>query len=200
MLISKKLPRDGGKSVPINLPPQQEDCSPKPGSKDVRDLTLQELLMKSQYRCLVFTGVADGVVDLTPSFNISDLQDRYLIIKSVRLVPYTDVAYIDFVVDEAGVSWTETIPIDTQVNRIFGSFGDSAHIVMRLNGVPNKMFSQSTTENDFPADLHVDNIFYLFPEKLLDWTFNVTINLIQNLETAAESNPNVQVVVECYLI
>ena len=178
----------------------QKLCPVPPESEDVKDLTLQELLMKSQYRCLVFSGVADGVADLVPSFNIADLQDRYLIIKSVRLVPYTDQAFIDFVVDETGVSWTETIPINTQVNRIFGSFGDSCNITMRLNDTPNKMFSQAPTENDFPADLHIDNIFYLFPEKLVNWTFNVTMNLIQNLETAAESNPNVQVVVECYLI
>lgn len=179
----------------------QKYC-PKPPNKekDIKELTLQQMLLRSQYRCLTFYGAADGAADLTPNFNIADLQDRYLIIKAVRLVPYCDQAYVDFVVAEAGVTWTETIPITGQVNRIFGTYPDSCSIIMTINNIPNKMFSQVATENSYPADLQIDNIFYLHPEKLVNWTFNVDMNLINNLETAAESNPNIQVVVECYLI
>ena len=179
---------------------QHKDAS-KALPRELRKLTLSQLPLISQYRALVFYGAADGVADLTKGFDFNELKKKYLVLKSIRLVPYTEVAgYIDFATENSGATetWKETIPNNTQINRIFGKYSESCNVIMRFNGMP-KCFGQTPGEGYFPVDLQLDNIYYLFPERLVTWDLNVIMNVEKDL-LGNTNNPNCQVLIECYLI
>lgn len=174
--------------------------------KELKDLTLLDLPLKSQYRALLFYGLADGS-NLNKAFDVNDLRKRFIVIKSFKIVPYTVSTYIDFFTTDSGATetWSETIPANSRVNRVFDNYNNGAEIKLIINGMPLNLFTSvgqsiGVTVKGYPGDLFVDNLFYLYPEKLVDFDISVDLKLFDDIDAATTVNPNLKVVVECYLI
>jgi len=158
-------------------------------------LDLISLPLISQYRVLVFFGRADGS-DLTPSFSIDTLTENYFVLKSLKLIPYADADIIDFYVSDGTTDNEETIVARQRLTRVVDDFLVGAQIDFKINGTPVGLFD-TLPDAGYPMDLELDNIFYLYPEKLETLTLNIT-GIVYSLNVNTTSNPFIKVVVECY--
>jgi len=167
---------------------------------DKPQIDLLTLPLKSEYKVLVFKGAANGG-DLTPFFNLDIITGRRMVIKSIRLIPYTSGDYVDFYTnDGAGTILTETIQANLRINRLFDDFVFGASIYFRINQNPLPMFVNNVLA--YPLDLWIDNVFYLFPEKVQEIVVRVNGRVEQDISGVAGGlvSPNILVQVECYLI
>lgn len=161
-------------------------------------LNLFNLPLKSTYKCLVFFGRADGT-DLTPGFNINVVLNRTIVIKSIKIVPYYFGVGVDISLDDgAGTVINEATYNNQRINRLFDDFVAGTRVVFQINGSTIDFFP--SPGNFYPLDLYLDNILYLFPAKVETMNFQVASNVINDLTTGALVNPNVKVLIECYLI
>jgi len=165
------------------------------------ELNLFTLPLISQYRTLLWSGPANGAF-LEPNFPIADIQGKIIVIKSLKLVPYSQTAvYIDIAFSDGT---TEGIPQFARLDRLFDNFRDGFRIQMIINGVQLSIFgwlaSAAGYTVGYPADFFVDNIFYKFPETIQNITMQITGTVYENIVTDALDNPLMKVIVECYLI
>jgi hypothetical protein len=158
------------------------------------ELDLLTLPFKSTYRVLSWKGAANGVAVLTPDFNILDIEGKILVIKSFKIIPYYAVAAIDMFVSDGVTTNSETIPAQGRIDRIFDTF-TSTIITLKINGTPLNFFNAA-----FPLDVDLQNIYYKYPEKIQDISLIINSAIIVNLVTGGQSNPNVKVNMEVYLI
>lgn len=165
-----------------------------------QELNLLTLPLISSYRVLVFWGTSNGGL-LNLAFNIADLEGRSIVIKSVRLVPYARDNVEDFFVNDGTVSNTETIPARARLTRVIDDFTASTIIDFLINGVPIGIFP-STGDGGYPADLHIDNIYFWYREKVQTFTVAVTSNVYTDLEagTLGSGGFFIKVVVEVYIL
>lgn len=168
--------------------------------KDLKGgLSLLNLPLISQYRVLLFTGLADGT-DLSLGFNLENVAGRTIVIKSFKIYPYYNGNGVDLSLnDGAGTVYNELVYNLSRINRIFDDFVSSGTFRFIINGVSIPIFLQEGLPG-YPIDLQLDNIFYLYPEKIETLSMQIVGNTIQDLTTGALVRPNVKVVVECYLI
>jgi hypothetical protein len=160
----------------------------------LKGIDLFNLPLKSQYRVINFSGTADGTV-LTPRFNILDFNNKYLIIKSFRCVPYYASEAIDFLFSDAT---SETIPAGDRINRIFDNFTTGASFRMQINEANIQMFEPFGNEQ-YNLDLFLDNIYYLYPEKLQSLNCYCNARIDSDLGGTLAS-PYVKIILEIYLI
>lgn len=161
--------------------------------------SLLELPLISRYRVITFYGTADGTV-LNQGFDIEDFRNRTLVIKSVQLVPYVgaSITYMDFFVSDGTVNNEETLPSGIRITRVLDRFGSGARIDFLINGTPIGIFPSSAVRG-YPLDLHIDNIYYWYKEKID--TFDVSVlSVVMNARTGASGTPQIKVVVEVYII
>jgi len=168
--------------------------------KEDQELDLMRLPLISQYRVLVFFGTADGSV-FSQGFNINDLIGRTIVIKAVRLIPYARVNTDDFFVNDGAVSNTETLPARARLTRVVDDFTSSTIIDFLINGVPIGIFPTSA-DGGYPADLHVDNIYFWYREKVQTFNVAVTSNVYIDLEagTLGTGGTFMKVLVEVYIL
>lgn len=164
------------------------------------ELDLLTLPLISKYRVLVFFGTSDGD-ELNLGFNINDLIGRSVVIKSIRLVPYARENVEDFFVNDGVVSNTETIQARQRLTRVIDDFTASTIIDFLINGVPIGIFP-STGDGGYPADLHLDNIYYWYREKVQTFTVAVNSNVYTGLESGSLGTGGffIKVVVEVYIL
>ena len=161
------------------------------------EITLFNLPLKSQFKVLVFTGRADGA-DLTPRFNIADIESRTIVVKSIKIVPYYFGIGVDISLDDgAGTVINEATFANQRINRLFDDFVAGTTIRFQINGSTIDFFPGNLC---FPLDLWIDNIMFKFPAKIQTLNFQVLSSVINDLTTGALVNPNVKVMIECYLI
>jgi len=127
------------------------------------ELNLFTLPLISQYRTLLWSGPANGAL-LEPNFPMADIQGKVIVIKSFKLVPYSQTAvYVDIGFSDGT---TETIPQFARLDRLFDNFRDGFRIQMIINGTQVSLFgwlvSAAGYTVGYPADFFVDNIFYKF--------------------------------------
>ncbi|MCH8035304.1 MAG: hypothetical protein IH950_16315 [Bacteroidetes bacterium] len=162
-----------------------------------------DLPLKSDYRALLWTGLADGT-NLTLRFAIGDLVGRSIVLKSFSIYPYTSQASEDFFVEDSGATeqWVETIAIEYRMNRIFDAFEEGTKVNLLFNGVQSNIFFNTgiSLTHGFPLDLSLDNIFYKFPAKIQTWDIQINARAIVNLQAGMDASPNVKVVCECYIL
>jgi len=162
------------------------------------------LPLTSQYRILEFGGLADGITDLAPNFLPADVAGRTLVIKAIRIKSfYSEVAgNVDFSITDGVSTFNETIPTLHSIERLFEFFGASPYLQIFINGstVPIVQDPNANLIGNIPLDLNVDNIFYRYPEKIE--SFNVRLNavILHNIPLGLQSNPQVKIWFECYLI
>ena len=98
--------------------------------------------------------------------------------------------------------WTETIPADYRMNRIFDSFDEGTKVALLLNGNPSNIFFNVgiALGVGFPLDLSLDNIYYRYPEKIQTWDIQINARAIVDLQGGLDAAPQVKVVCECYIL
>jgi len=162
------------------------------------DLNLFNIPLKSRYNVLMFNGRADGT-DLTPAFNVNQIQTRLIVIKSFRIIPYYFGDAIDISLDDgAGTVLNETIFSNLRINRLFDDFVSGTRIDLFINGNTVDFFPGSN--QFFPLDVWFDSIMYKHPEKVTSLNVRVLSRVCNDLTTGALVAPNVKVMIECYLI
>lgn len=179
-------------------------CKSKPGEPGKDDnLDPVAVALKSQYRCLVYSGAADGS-NMTPQFDEDDLFKKRFILKSIRLIPYVPAgsSVEDFFVTDGVTPFIETIPANARLDRIFDDFTVGTAIRFLLNGVPVSVFSQefTGTSGQYIPDLWLDNIFYEYPQPLQSISLAIFSTVMDSIETPAASVIlSMKVIIECYL-
>ncbi len=168
---------------------------PIPERPDIKNLG--DLPLRSDYRALIFYGRADGGI-LNKGFEINDLIGRIFVLKSLKLICYNDDNYIDIMLKDVATQ-KETIPPRARTHRLFDDFITGAQIDFVLNGAPVSVFP-TTAEGGFPGDLHLDNIYYRFPQKLVTFDLSVDMKIFVDIEAGTTDNPFLKVFVECYLL
>lgn len=153
----------------------------------------------AEYRALVWYGAADGSI-LTPGFDIVDIQKRIVVLKSFKLIPYAAVNMVDLYLTDGTTVNKETIPANARIDRLFDVYGGGTTIECKINNTPVSVFSNNSGTGYFPADLWLDNIMYKYPERISTWDIKVTMGVVTDIESYADGNPNVKVLVECYLL
>jgi hypothetical protein len=176
-----------------------EICTEEEKQQAIIDLL--SLPFISKYRLLLWTGTADGTL-LTPRFNINDLLNRYMVIKSFKIVPYyidnSEDLYLD---DGAGTVFTETIRADLRINRIFDAFSVGTVVILRINDAVADMFGNDGSGVSYPIDISEDNIYYKYPEKINQLSLAITADVTDTLNGAVNyQNPAVKVTMGVYLI
>jgi len=173
---------------------KMEICFPDVSKSEDAQLDLLTLPFKSTYRVLSWQGAASGVL-LTPDFTLVDIQGKFLIIKSVKLIPYYSAAAVDMYVNDGATTNAETVPVNARIDRLFDVYGGGTIINMRINGGPVNLFNAI-----FPLDADLQNIYFKYPEKIQDLTLQVTGLVYTDIEAATTQNPNLKVNMEVYLI
>lgn len=168
-----------------------------PGRPDI--ISINDLQRKADYRVITWYGLADGA-NLNLGFNIGDFQNRYVVLKSFKIIPYTQIATQDFYVNDGVVTNSELIPMLTRINRLFDTYENSTAIEMILNGAPVKIFSNVAPLTRYPLDLDIDNVFCLLNAKIQTWNLAITGVICDDLENNTTNNPYLKVVVECYIL
>jgi len=162
------------------------------------ELSIFSIPLKSQYKVLLWHGRADGTL-LTPGFNLQEITEKNIIIKSIKFYPYAFGPFIDFFVTDGVTDWEETIPTLARLDRLFDNFNTSTLVKCTLNGAQFPAFVNQAIPG-YPMDLELDNIFYKYPEKVSSWTWTIEGEAFNDINSAALDNPLIKVVVECYII
>jgi hypothetical protein len=178
-------------------------------TEDQQELNLLTLPLKSQYKTIVFTGLADGSL-LTLAGNIADLQNRVFVLKSFRIYPYApengDQGIVDFYLTDGIATNREIIFDQGRLTRGIDLFGGGFSIDFRINGNQVGIFSADQGAGAYPLDLWLDNIFYKYGnEKLQEITLSIQGLIVLDISVTPYQapnliNPQVKVVIECYLI
>ena len=168
------------------------------------NIPLNELPFKSKFRALLFYGTADGS-SLSKAFDVEDIKRSLIVIKSFRIIPYTVAAVKDFFVEDSGATeqWTETIPANCRINRVFDLYNLGARIDFLINDVPlffQTKDSSGVPVDGYPVDLFIDNIYFKYPERIVELDLKITAKVFTDLLAGTTANPLVKVIVECYLI
>lgn len=164
-----------------------------------RNPKLDEIIINSEFKVLGFGGEADGATPLVQGFDPNIISNKSVLIKGIQIVPYMDAAAVDFIFSDGT---TETIPAGLRINRLFDAFSDAGGVVVHtmrflLNG-SSVIFSTPNFRGCPPPDFQIDNIYYLFKEKLQ--TMEFIYGAENSSDLAGLSVPVfVKVYVECYL-
>ena len=136
----------------------------------------------------------------TLGFNIADIQKKYIVIKSIKFIPYTKVQTQDFFVTDGVVVNEELIPVRCRINRVFDVYPQGALVTLLINQTPLPLFTAVGANSGLNLDFFADNIYYLYPEKLQSFDWRILGGVYTDLEAATEGICSLKVVVECYLI
>ena len=169
-------------------------------------LDIFSLPLISQYRFYQFSGRADNSL-LTPNFNLADIQNRILVIKGIKIVPYYEDASIDLTLSDGVTVNNETIPANCRINRIFDVYDYGCQLTVIINGGAVPLFPQEVVivppfaDGNVPIDLDLDNIFYKFPERITNFQMRLDAQIFESIVGGgAVDNPLVKIFVQCYLI
>lgn len=170
--------------------------------KAVTDLqskrSLEDIILKSRFNVLGFYGNANGTA-LTKSFDDGVFKNKSLLIKSLRIIPYYSAASEDISLDDGVTVTSETIPLDTRINRVFDSYigASASYLRLLINGSPVIFNVDSSGAVDLlPSDFMMDNIYShhnMVSLLSIDCYF-------ENLAlVAGVTIPDVKVYLECYI-
>lgn len=170
-------------------------------------LDLVTLPLNSQFKFLQFSGLADGT-NLVQNFPPDLLPGRVIVIKAIKVLPYYSADSIDFSITDGVTTNSETVRVDSRVNRVFDEAYKSNRFFLDINGRAVDLFPVFTPGailppvelGNIPMDLDVDNIFYKFPEKITSLQIRLNGRISSNVTTGADQTPFVKVWMQCYLI
>ena len=171
----------------------------------IKTFDMLNLPFISKFKLFQFSGLADNN-NLTPNFNLVDIQSRYLIIKAIKVVPYYASNTTDLFLTDGVTTNIETIPKNLRVNRLFDVYDYGVQLSVFINGSRIDMFPTEAAiippaaDGNIPMDLDLDNIYYKFPEKINSFDIAIDGQICEDLLAPAYATPNVKVFVQCYLI
>lgn len=158
---------------------------------------LENIILNSQYHCLMFAGQAGAVVpvDIPATFNQAIFNGKKLLIKSIKFIPYASENTIDLSLSDGT---TETVPPSMRLQRTLERFSTAVDIRLFINGSYQNVFSSDPANNWFPLDLTLDNIYYNYQSNVQSVTFQVAgINFVDFAATGA-NGVFMSIILECY--
>lgn len=158
-------------------------------------VTLDQVIMRSDYRVLSYANVADGV-NLLPDFAIDVIQGKYMMIKSFKIIPYANGKSDVFFNDTTSEHFT--VPDKARLINVIDSASVPCIINLQVNGSPLQIFP-SGAATSYPIDLFIDNIYYTYKEKISSLDVSVLGSVINDLDTGGVVNPDIRVLLEVYL-
>jgi len=173
----------------INLVLQKELISP-----------LEHIVLNSQYFVLQFNGLSDGS-DMNPLFPLNVVQGKRMLLKSIRLLPYSN--------GESDILWNKTsgdhftIPDNFRLHQVEDIYPTQTRITFEINGTALNMFPVDV--QPIPAspmynlDLFVDNVYYNYKSKITSLNFKVDGSYCNDFEATTTVEANMKVLIECYL-
>lgn len=164
-----------------------------------REINVSNLPLIAKYRVFSFHGSTDGLLPLTPLFNIEEIRGRVLIIKSFRFDYYvTEQPFYDIELSDGVNTYLEPLQRGARINRLFDE-DSGMQIDMRINGAPIGIFGNNLGGVSYPADLYLDNIYYKTPEKVQDMTVRIAGRIFDS-PNGALVYVTVKVTMECFLL
>lgn len=169
-------------------------------------LDLVTLPLISQFMVLKFSGTANGN-PLAQNFNIDRIRGKIIVIKSIKIIPYTNGDFVDLELAGAGDTFTETIASNLRINRLFEVYDYGCTVRLSINGAECPIFTPSSaiippaSDGNAWIDMDLDNIYYKYPSKLQDLGFSVRAQVAQNMTAGAPvyAFPDVNVFIQCYI-
>ena len=157
---------------------------------------LENIVLNSQYVVLPFFDRADGN-NLSLGFALNLIQNKRMLIKSVRLIPYAfaemDVLYNDTAGDHFTIPALARIP-----ESVIDTLTTSTRIEIEINGTTQNLFP-SLGNQAYNMDLFVDNIYYNYKAPINNLNVRVTGEVFTDLDAGTVDNPSIKVLIECYL-
>lgn len=167
--------------------------------KDIKkSLEIFNLPLISQYKLLLWNGQANGI-NMIPNFPIADIQGKFIVIKSIRVVPYYNGGGIDITLDDGATVANEVVWNGSRIDRLFDDYANGAYFNLSINNIILPLFT-NVGISGFPLDINLDNIFYKFPAAIQNIDFQINARVINDLTTGALVVPLVKAYIECYLI
>lgn len=159
-------------------------------------LSIFNLPLISKYKVFSFSGRANGAL-LSLNFSIDEILGRLVTVKSIRIIPYyfgvgNDIWLFDGVTNSVEATYN-----NQRIVHLLDDFVSGTKIDFLINGGNTGIFPDTGVL--YPLDINLDNIFYKYPEKIQSINFQITSNVINDLTTGALVNPNIKVLVECYV-
>jgi len=163
-------------------------------------LSLDDLVLNGDYKVLMFWGRSDGS-NLAPNFNINMINDRAMLIKSIKLVPYAFTDSTDVFFDETNTVHY-TVPAGGRLINLIDEYSTGSRINLVINGTQQPIFPTYLAVLGYPLDFFIDNIYYLYSEKINQFSISVNGVIIDDLDplNVHTEAPNLKVFVECYLL
>lgn len=163
-------------------------------------LRLDDLVLNGDYKCLMFFGRSDGS-NMIPNFNVDMIRDRAMLIKSVRLIPYAFTDSTDVFFDETNTIHY-TVPAGGRLINLIDEYSTSTRINIIINGMQQPILPTYIGNVGYPLDFFVDNIYYLYPEKIFEMDVNANGVIIDDLDplNVHTEAPNLKFLIECYLL
>ncbi len=189
-----------------NIIPLYNDSKTVKEKREDMALDLFTLPLISQFRLFQFSGLADNTF-LTGNFVPADIQGKTIVIKSIKIIPYYQIASEDFFIDDGATQNIETIPANCRVNRVFDVYDYGCQLSLLINGSRVPMFPSEVlivppaADGNVPLDLDLDNIYYKYPAALTDLQVSIDAQIFTALFAPPKVGvPNVKVFIGCYLI
>ena len=182
----------------INSDPLSRGCNPEQIKRNQQQLDLFSIPLIAQFRLLTFYGLADGTL-LTKGFPNQDVQNRLMIVKSFRVIPYYNIDSVDLFVNDGVTTNKETIPAGTRIDRLFDTYAGYSSIRLFINGSLTGIFSELGGAGRYPLDIWEDNIYYKYPAKITGVDVSINGEIVDNIENDTRSNPLVKVLLGVYL-
>lgn len=159
--------------------------------------SIDKIILNSQYRVLAFDGDADGTI-LNPNFPLNVIQNKKILFKSIKLIPYANNNLSFDVFFNATTGEQFQVPPDARLINVIDSFTTGTAINIIVNAQPLQIFT-STNTLSYSADLFKDNIYYLYRASLQTLDVSVDTEVFQDLSAPAVAVPQIKVEIECYL-
>ncbi len=164
------------------------------------------LPFKSQFKQLTFQGLANNL-DLVKNYNDDDLRGKYILIKSIKVIPYYINASQDISLTDGVNNFIETIPQSIRVNRLLDNFFANSFLTILINNAPLNLFT-SLNQSIIPLNpLHlvnydlgseIDNIYFKYPEKVDSLSVRFLGEMLSTFNPQTEDNLYVRVYIQCY--
>lgn len=160
---------------------------------------IENIIAHSKYYCLAFAGVTSlsDLIILPNQFDLTVILQKRLMIKSIKSIVYANAPVIDKK-DSLGV--TEIVPTGLRLQRIPENFANSIRLEIKINGQTVNLFPFITSPllSYIPLDIAVDNIFYIYKDKIETFEVASLGYVITDWEALNSDTFYHTILIECY--
>lgn len=163
----------------------------------IQSSSIEKIILNSQYHCLTFSGLATNINSvMTARYDPEILRNKNLLIKSFKTFAYANDPTIDIEFSDGTI---ETLPNNHRINRPLDLYSNSLQLRVFINGALTNLFSEDVLGGTYfyPMDLNIDNIYYLYKDKVNDVAINANCHIDIDFN-GGDAECLLVVMMECY--